>query len=266
MAHLRSDGEIEMDLGLSGKRIILTGGTRGIGRAIALRLANEKASMALCARTPSAVDKMVSELNAHGVQAFGAALDVRDGDAFKNWFSVAVGQLGGLDVAISNVSTRPTQQGEAAWREAFETDFLQHVRFSDLALPHLQRGASPALLFVSSIASILTVLPPGEDGYGTMKAALISLTGQLAAKHGSTGIRVNAVSPGPILFPGGVWDQIRSAQPQLFERAANLSALGRHGTPEEVADAIAFLVSPRASYITGANLRIDGAAVKAVNY
>lgn len=255
-----------MDLGLRGKRAIITGGTRGIGRAIALRLANEGANIALCARTPGQVEDAVASLKAVGVQAFGASLDVRDGDAFTTWFSSAVEQLGGLDIAVSNVSTRPTLQGEAAWREAFETDFLQHVRFADLALPHLEKGMDPALLFVSSIASILTLLPPGEDGYGTMKAALISLNGQLAAKHGPKGIRVNAVSPGPILFPGGVWDQIRTAHPPLFERAAQLPALRRHGRPEEVADAVAFLVSPRASYITGANLRIDGAAVRSVNY
>ena len=255
-----------MDLGLRGKRAIITGGTRGIGRAIALGLANEGANVALCARTQSQVEEAVAALKTIGVQAFGAALDVRDGQAFTTWFSSAVEQLGGLDIAISNVSTRPTLQGEAAWREAFETDFLQHVRFSNVALPSLEKGKDPALLFVSSIASILTVLPPGEDGYGTMKAALISLTGQLAAKHGSKGIRVNAVSPGPILFPGGVWDQIRTANPTLFERAAQLPALGRHGRPEEVADAVAFLVSPRASYISGSNLRIDGAAVRSVNY
>lgn len=255
-----------MDLGLDGKRALLTGGTRGIGRAIAERLAMEGASVALCARTPGAVADTVAGLKSHGVRAFGAALDVRDGQAFTSWFGEAAAELGGLDIVVSNVSTRPTQQGEAAWREAFETDFLQHVRTSNLALPHLAQGRDPTLLFVSSIASILTTLPPGEDGYGTMKAALISLTGQLAAKFGPKGIRVNAVSPGPILFPGGVWEQIRAAHPQLFERAAQLSALGRHGKPEEVADAVAFLVSPRASYITGANLRIDGAAVKSVNY
>ncbi len=255
-----------MDLGLAGRNVVITGGTRGIGRAIAERLVREGANIALCARTPGAVDEAVASLKAHGVRAFGSALDVRDSQAFATWFEIAVKQLGGLDIAISNVSTRPTQQGEAAWREAFETDFLQHVRISDAALPHLHKGRDPALLFVSSIASILTILPPGEDGYGTMKAALISLTGQLAAKHGSKGVRINAVSPGPILFSGGVWDQIRTAHPPLFERAAQLSALGRHGRPEEVADAVAFLVSPRASYITGANLRIDGAAVKSVNY
>jgi 3-oxoacyl-[acyl-carrier protein] reductase len=255
-----------MDLDLAGKRAIVTGGTRGIGRSIVERLAREGASVALCARTASAVEEAVASLTAHGVRAFGAALDVRDGQAFTSWFEGAVRELGGLDIAVSNVSTRPTQQGESAWREAFETDFLQHVRMSNLALPHLQQGRDAAMLFVSSIASVLTILPPGEDGYGTMKAALVSLTGQLAARFGPKGVRVNAVSPGPILFPGGVWDQIRAAHPPLFERAAQLSALGRHGRPEEVADAIAFLVSPRASYITGANLRIDGAAVKAVNY
>jgi len=255
-----------MDLGLRGKRAIVTGGTRGIGRAAAELLALEGASVAICARTPSAVAEAVTSLERHGVPAFGAALDVRDGSAFRAWLGSAAAALGGIDVVVSNVSTRPTMQGEDAWREAFETDFLQHVRISELALPHLEQGRDPCLLFVSSIASVLTVLPPGEDGYGTMKAALISLTGQLAAKHGAKGIRVNAISPGPVLFPGGVWDQIRSAQPALFERAAKMSALGRHATPEEIADAIAFLVSPRARYITGANLRIDGAAVKSVNY
>ena len=255
-----------MDLDLKGKRAIVTGGTRGIGRAIAERLAREGAHVALCARTPAAVEETVSHLRLLGVQAFGAALDVRDSDAFRGWFASAVEYLGGLDLAVSNVSTRPTMQGDEGWREAFDTDFLQHKRMADLALPHLQAGREGSLLFVSSIASVLTVLPPGEDAYGAMKAALVALTGQLAARHGAKGVRVNAVSPGPILFPGGVWEQIRTAAPALFERAAALSALGRHGRPEEVADAVAFLLSPRASYISGANLRIDGAAVKTVNF
>lgn len=255
-----------MNLDLSGKRVLVTGATRGIGRAIAERLALEGASLAICARTSEGVAEAVRDLQTQGAKVFGAALDVRDSKAFARWIEESVQALGGLDIAISNVSTRPTEQGEAGWREAFETDFLQHARLASLAMPYLAEGTSPSLLFISSIASVLTVLPPGEEAYGAMKAALIALTGQLAARHGQTGIRVNAISPGPILFPGGTWDQIRTAAPELFERAARLSALGRHGRPEEVADVVAFLVSPRASYVSGANLRVDGAAVKTVNY
>jgi 3-oxoacyl-[acyl-carrier protein] reductase len=255
-----------MDLDLAGKRVILTGGTRGIGRAIADRLALEGADIAFCARTAASVKETEADLMTKGIRAFGTALDVRDAPAFRAWFDRAVDDLGGVDIVISNVSTRPTLQGEDGWREAFDTDFLQHVRVADLSLPHLAQGKAPALVFISSIASVLTQLPPGEDGYGTMKAALVALTGQLAARHGPQGIRVNAVSPGPILFPGGVWEQIQQHQPQLFAGAARLSALGRHGRPEEVADAVAFLASPRASYITGANLRIDGAALKTSNF
>lgn len=255
-----------MDLGLKGKKAIVTGATRGIGRAIAETLAREGVDIALCARTEAGVTETVSALRSFGVRASGTALDVRDREAFTRWHEGAALELGGIDIAISNVSTRPTLKGEDGWREAFETDFLQHVRFAELSLPRLARGNDPSLLFVSSIAATLMVLPPGESAYGTMKAALVSYMGQLAATHGSAGIRVNAVSPGPILFPGGVWDQIRTHQPDLFNRAAQMSALGRHGRPEEVADAITFLVSPRAGFITGANLRIDGAMVKTVNH
>jgi len=255
-----------MDLGLKGKKAIVTGGTRGIGRALVESLAREGVDIAICARTESAVVETVSALRSQGVRAFGTALDVRDREAFTRWHAAASAELGGLDIAISNVSTRPTLKGEEGWREAFETDFLQHVRFAELSLPMLAAGQDASLLFVSSIAATLMVLPPGESAYGTMKAALVSYMGQLAAKHGASGIRVNAVSPGPILFAGGVWDQIRQHQPDLFNRAAQMSALGRHGRPEEVADAITFLVSPKAGFITGANLRIDGAMVKTVNH
>lgn len=255
-----------MDLGLKGKRAIVTGATRGIGRAIAQRLASEGADIALCARTEAGVAEAVNSLKAAGVRVFGQALDVRDRDAFTRWHAAACESLGGLDIAISNVSTRPTLQGEDGWREAFDTDFLQHVRFAELSLAPLKAGRDPSLLFVSSIAATMTILPPGESAYGTMKSALNSYMGQLASMHGAAGIRVNTVSPGPIFFEGGVWDQIKTHQPEMFARVSQMSALRRHGKAEEVADPVAFLVSPRAGYITGANLRIDGAMVKTVNH
>lgn len=255
-----------MDLGLKGRKALVTGGSKGIGRAIVQILASEGVDVALCARGDSGVQEAVQEAKACGVKAFGHALDVRDGDSLRAWFSEAVEQLGGLDLVISNVSTRPTQKGEAMWRDALETDLLHHVRLAELSLPHLCQGESPSLLFIASIASVMTQLPRNEEAYGPMKAALVNYSGQLAARYGAKGVRVNAVSPGPIFVKGGEWDVQRVEKPALFEMASKLSALGRLGTPAEVAAAAVFLSSPAASYITGANLRIDGAAVKTSNF
>jgi NAD(P)-dependent dehydrogenase (short-subunit alcohol dehydrogenase family) len=255
-----------MDLGLKGKRAIVTGGSKGIGRAIVEALVADGAAVAFCARTAADVTQAEADLRARGATAYGASLDVRDAERFVGWMGEAIGRLGGLDILVSNVTTRVHARGEAMWRECFEVDFLQHVRAIEAGLPALAASGAGSVVVISSIAAVMTQLPPGEEGYGAMKAALINHVGQLAATQARKGVRVNAVSPGPVHFPGGFWDQVKTADPAFFERAGKVSALGRHATAEEVAAVAVFLASPAASYVSGANWRVDGGAVKATNF
>lgn len=226
----------------------------------------EGAHVAICARGQAGVDTALADWRAHGFTVHGEAFDIRVDGAAEGFTRRAAVALGGIDIVISNVSTRIDSRGPTWWTDSFATDFHQHVRLFDAALPHLKAGCDPALIFIASIAAAMTSLPPHEIAYGAMKAALVSFAGQMAAVHRRGGLRVNAVMPGPIDFAGGFWDEVRMGNPEHYRAAARLAALGRHGTPTEVADAVAFLALPRASFITGASLRIDGGALKTVNF
>jgi 3-oxoacyl-[acyl-carrier protein] reductase len=253
-----------MDLGLKGRKAIVTGGTRGIGRAIATLLAAEGADVAICARNREAVDRTVAQLKEAGVNAAGDALDVADLAALRRWIGDAGEALGGLDIFIANVSALAQGMDEAAWRRGFEIDVMSTVFGIEAALPLLERSETGAIVAVGSTA-MAEIYGPTRS-YAAVKAALLPYIKGLARNLAPKNIRANIVSPGNVFFEGGVWDNVRLNNPEMFQQMLGRNPTGRMGTPEEVANAVVFLASPRASFITGTNLIIDGALTQRVQY
>ena len=249
-----------MDLGLKGKKALVTGGTRGIGRAIAERLAQEGADVAVCARNAHEVAQTVAALQGMGVQATGASVDVGDETALKAWIDAAADEMGGLDALVANVSA----MGEADWRGSFEIDVLGSIHTAEAAIPHLKKSAAGAIVAISSVSALQFF--GGVRPYNTMKAALINYMSNLAHELAPSGVRVNTVSPGTIYFEGGVWHKRELESPEIFKGALGMNPMGRMGTPEEVANATVFLCSPLASFISGTNLLVDGALTPGVQY
>ena len=252
-----------MDLGLQGKKAIVTGASRGIGRCIANALAGEGVDLAICSRSPEGLEEARKDLEGRGVRVVAQALDVADGDALKQWIDAAAGDLGGLDILVSNPSGG-NGTDEKSWRANFEVDLMGAVRGVDAATPHLANSDAASVVFIGTTAAVETFM--GPTSYNAIKAALIAHANDLSQALAPKGIRVNTVSPGPIYFEGGSWEMIKHAMPEMYERALGSCALGRMGTPEEVARAVVFLASPAASLITGANLVADAGFTKRVSY
>ena len=251
-----------MDLGLHGLNAIVTGATRGIGRAIADTLADEGANVAICARHADGVEAAVTALQAKGVRATGRALDVGDGPALQSWVRDVADELGGIDIAVANVSALAIGGDEDSWRNGFQIDMMGAVRLVDAAMPSLETSKAAAIVTISSVSG--REIDFASGAYGAFKAALVHYTQGLAYNLAGRGIRANTVSPGNTYFAGGVWAQIETGNPELFAAALGLNPTGRMGTPQEMANAVAFIASPRASFITGANLVVDGALTKGV--
>ncbi|OGA07392.1 MAG: 3-ketoacyl-ACP reductase [Betaproteobacteria bacterium RIFCSPHIGHO2_12_FULL_69_13] len=258
-----------MDLGLKGRKALVTGATRGIGRAIAEALADEGCDVGICARNPQSVAEAVAALSTKGVKATGRAVDVGDGAALKAWIEASAATLGGLDILVSNVSAMGGLSGVEGWRRYFEIDVLGTVQAVEAARPFLEKSNAGAIVVIASIAAIEVghdIFPDGFlQAYGAMKAALTNYSAELSRTLGPKGIRANAVSPGPIYFPGGVWHKREQERNPMYEKAKGHFRLGRFGRPEDVARAVAFLASPAAGFISGANLVVDGAFTRRVN-
>jgi 3-oxoacyl-[acyl-carrier protein] reductase len=258
-----------MDLGLKGRRAVVTGATRGIGRAIADCLADEGCSVGICARKAQEVEAAVAALGRKGVRATGRALDVGDGAALKAWIGSVGEELGGLDILVSNVSAMGGLSGDEGWRRYFEIDLLGTVHAVEAARPWLEKSGAGAIVVIASIAAIEVghdVFPDGFlQAYGATKAALTNYTAEISRTLGPKGVRANTVTPGQIYFPGGVWHRREEAKDPMVQKALAKIRLGRFGRPEDVARAVAFLASPAASFISGANLVIDGAFTRRVH-
>jgi 3-oxoacyl-[acyl-carrier protein] reductase len=253
-----------MDLGLKGLKAVVTGGTRGIGRAIVETLAAEGAQVAFCARKADEVATATAEMTGRGLQVAGQAVDVGDAAGLGAWVGQAAQAMGGLDIVVANVSALAIGGDEASWQAGFNVDMMGTVRLVNAAMPWLEKSAHASIVTISSVSGREIDFASGP--YGAFKAAIIHYTQGLAYHLAGKKIRANTVSPGNTYFPGGVWEQIEHGNPDLFKMALGLNPTGRMGTPQEMANAAAFLASPAASFITGTNLVVDGALTKGVQF
>jgi NAD(P)-dependent dehydrogenase (short-subunit alcohol dehydrogenase family) len=254
-----------VDLQLKGLRALVTGGTKGIGRAVVEGLTAEGASVAFCARTENDVTAAVEQLRRRGATVTGTALDIGDGPALTRWVTDSAAELGGIDIVVANVSALAIGvEGEEPWKQSFEVDLMGTVRMVEAAMPFLGASQAPSIVTVSSVSAREIDFAAGP--YGTFKAAIVHYTQGLAFQLAGRGIRANTVSPGNTYFPGGVWESVESGNPQLFADSLALNPTGRMARPEEIANGVVFLASPAASFVSGTNLVIDGALTRGVQY
>jgi NAD(P)-dependent dehydrogenase (short-subunit alcohol dehydrogenase family) len=251
-----------MDLGLRGKKAIVTGATKGIARGVVELLLAEGADVAFCARTADEVAEAVAQLKKPGSNVFGEALSVRDGEALRGWLERSVAALGGCDIFIPAVSGGGGMDSEKNWVRNFEIDMLHTVRGCEALMPHLQKSGSGSVVIIASTNAVETFAAP--MAYNAIKAGLVTYAKQLSQFVGKHAVRVNAVSPGPIYFEGGAWEMIKGTQAKFYDWAIEQIPGGKMGTVEEIARVIVFIASPAASLITGANIIADNGFTKRV--
>lgn len=242
-------------------RAVVTGGSRGIGYAIAHELMLHGATLSICARGAAGLEEAAERLKALGGDVHSQALDVADGEALRSWVEGSAEAMGGLDIAVHNASAM-VGEGDAAWEANLAVDLLGASHLVSAALPFLEQSSAASVVVISSTAGLEHFM--GALSYSAIKAALIAHANDLAQTLGPKGIRVNTVTPGTIYFEGGFWDGIKQGNPTLYESMVSKTPLGRMGSPEEVARCVRFLASPAASYVTGANLVVDGGLTRRV--
>jgi 3-oxoacyl-[acyl-carrier protein] reductase len=256
-----------MDLKLRGKRALVTGATRGIGRAIAETLAGEGCNLSICALGEKEVAAAVERLQTKGVAAYGASVDVAKDADVQDWVRRSTEQLGGLDIIVSNVGAMDLGTGRASWEKNFSLDVMGLVNLIEAGETYLEDAAKAhgdaAIVAISSTAAAAIA---NAQSYGAVKAALIHYVKGLAKDFAPRKIRANTVAPGMVYSEGGIWNQIEKDNPEAYQAALARNPMGRMAVPQDVADAVVFLSSPCASFVSGINMIVDGAMTDRVNY
>lgn len=250
-----------MDLQLAGKRVLVTGGSRGIGRAIVEGFLDEGAVVGFCARDAQAVATTAEQLADRG-QVTGTVVDVGDAEALAAWVEKSAEMMGGIDVVVANVSALAIPDTEENWQLSLNVDLMHTVRLVRAAMPYLERSDAASIIAISSVSGRESDFASGP--YGTAKTAIVGYLHGLAMQLAEKGIRANTVSPGNTYFEGGVWESIETGDPALFEMAVGLNPTGHMGTPADVAGPVVFLASPVASRVSGTNLVVDGALTRGI--
>lgn len=254
-----------MDLALTGKRAVVIGASRGIGRATAEKLAEEGVALAICARGEEALTAFADELTSAGVKVFARSVDVSEPGAVTAFVDDAAASMGGLDLLVSNVSAGSVK-GPGQWETSFHADLMSLVDSIAAATPHLEAAGGGAIVALSSTFGFDTIWPSSPNSYAAFKAAVLQHASAAAHALAPKGIRVNSVSPGPIEFEGGDWGNMRINRREIYDRVQASIPLGRHGRLDEVASAIVFLLSPRSGFCVGTNLVCDGGMTARVQF
>jgi NAD(P)-dependent dehydrogenase (short-subunit alcohol dehydrogenase family) len=253
-----------MELGLKGKKALITGATRGIGRAIAELLAREKVDVGFCARDEEEIRETAAALQALGVTAIGKPVNVREKDDYEAWLRETADALGGADIFIANVSGGAGMESERNWWRNFEIDVLHTVRGCDVLVPRMKDAGGGSIVLITTTNAVETF--GGPMAYNAMKAALVNYAKNLSQFAGRDNIRVNCVCPGPVYFKGGAWEMIETSNAAFYEKNLKQIPSRRMATPEEIARVVAFIASPAASAVTGVNLVVDNGFTKRVQF